>query len=154
MAQITEGVGARVLADEVYLDSVPGAPPRPAGARSLVCITTSSLTKSYGLAGLRCGWVIAAPPVAEAVRPARDIVDGTGAFPAVRLSALARGLLDPNRRAVLAFLASRREIEYVPPAGGTVVFPMLRGVGDASPFANRFATEYEVGVVPGRFLYN
>jgi len=163
VARLADQVGARVLVDEVYLDSVAGPPRRPAGARSPVFITTSSLTKSYGLAGLRCGWVIAAPQVAEQVRRARDIVDGSGAFPAERLSvvafeqldrlaARARGILDPNRRVVLEFLSSRAELEYVPPAGGTVVFPRMRGVDDASSFVDRLASHYEVGVVPGRYF--
>ena len=88
------GVGARVLVDEVYLDTACAGPRRPAAARSPVFVTTSSLTKSYGLSGLRCGWVIASPDVAERVRRARDVVDGSGAFPAEHLSVLAFSQLD------------------------------------------------------------
>lgn len=162
VGRIAEGVGARVLVDEVYLDSVPGTT-RPAGARSPVFVTTSSLTKSYGLSGLRCGWVIASPDVAEKVRRARDIVDGSGAFPAERLSVLAfaqldrlaaraAGILEPNRRLLVDFLASRPEFEFVPPSGGTVAFPRLRGVEDATGFVERLTRDYDTGVVPGSFF--
>lgn len=163
VGRIAERHGARVLVDEVYLDSAGDGPVRPAAARSPVFITTSSLTKSYGLAGLRCGWVVAVPVVAEAVRRARDIVDGTGSFPAERLSVLAfslldrlaaraRAILDANGRAVRQFLASRGELEFVLPSAGTVVFPRIRGLEDAARFIETLAREYETGVVPGRFF--
>ena len=143
IGRIAERHGARVLVDEVYLDTAAFAPARPAAARSPVFISTSSLTKSYGLAGLRCGWVIAAPEVAEAVRRARDIVDGSGAFPTERLSVLAFSMLDrlaaraqriltANGRAVREFLASRPDLEAVPAAGGhrrLPAHPRRRGCG-------------------------
>jgi aspartate/methionine/tyrosine aminotransferase len=162
VGRIAERQGAHVLVDEVYLDSAARAT-RPAATRSPVFISTSSLTKSYGLAGLRCGWVLAAPDVAEAVRRARDIVDGTGAFAAEKLSVLAfsmldrlaaraRRLLDANGARVRAFLASRDDLECVQPDAGTVVFPRLRGVADAGPFIDRLGREYQTDVVPGRFF--
>ena len=163
VGRIAERHGARVLVDEVYLDSAGDGPVRPAAARSPVFITTSSLTKSYGLAGLRCGWVVADPVVAEAVRRARDIVDGTGSFPAERLSVLAfslldrlaaraRAILDANGGAVRQFLASRGELAFVLPSAGTVVFPRIRGLEDATRFIETLARDYETGVVPGRFF--
>jgi aspartate/methionine/tyrosine aminotransferase len=163
IGRAAERVGARVLVDEVYLDAAAGNHRGPAGARSPAFVTTCSLTKSYGLAGLRCGWVIAEPAVAERVRRARDVVDGSGSFPAERLSVLAfqhldrlaaRALtmLETNRTLTLDFLASRPEIEFVPPDGGTVVFPRLKGVTDASAFVDRLARDYDTGIVPGSFF--
>jgi aspartate/methionine/tyrosine aminotransferase len=163
IGRIAERHGARVLVDEVYLDTAAFGPARPAAARSPVFISTSSLTKSYGLGGLRCGWAIAAPDVAEAVRRARDIVDGSGAFPTERLSVLAFSMLDRlaaraqrilavNGRAVREFLASRSDLDVVTPRAGTVVFPRIRGVQDAGPFVERLAREFGVDVVPGRFF--
>jgi aspartate/methionine/tyrosine aminotransferase len=163
VGRIAERHGARVLVDEVYLDTAAAKPPRPAAARSQVFISTNSLTKSYGLAGLRCGWVIAAPDVAEAVRRARDIVDGSGPFPTERLSVLAFSMLDrlaaraqriltANGRAVREFLASRPDLDVVPPQAGTVVFPRIRGVEDAGPLVERLARDFDTDVVPGRFF--
>ena len=163
VGRVAEGVGAHVLVDEVYLDSVPGPARRPAAARAPAFITTSSLTKSYGLAGLRCGWVIAAPDITERVYRARDIVDGTGSFPAERLSLLAfghldrlaaraRSILDPNLALVRAFVASRPGLACVEPGGGTTVFPRLRHAADAAPFVERLALAHDTGVVPGHFF--
>jgi len=163
VGRIAERNGARVLVDEVYLDTAVAGAVRPAAAKSPVFISTSSLTKSYGLAGLRCGWVLAHPRVAESVARARDIVDGTGAFPAERLSVLAFSLLDrlaarsrrllgANGRTMHAFLESQPTLECVWPSAGTVVFPRIRGVADAGPFVERLAREFETDVVPGRFF--
>ncbi len=163
IGRIAERHGARVLMDEVYLDTAAATPARPAAARSPVFISTNSLTKGYGLAGLRCGWVVAAPDVAEAARRARDIVDGSGPFPTERLAVVAFSMLDhlaaraqriltANGRAVREFLASRPDLEVVPPQAGTVVFPRIRGVEDAGPFVERLARDFETDVVPGRFF--
>ena len=175
VGRIAERAGAHVLVDEVYLDSVNAVRSGPAEGRMEATlrpaallgdrfITTNSLTKSYGLAGLRCGWALASPEVAERIRRARDIVDGTGAFPTDRiavaafehldrLAARARSILEPNFALARNFLDGRREqFEYVAPAGGTVVFPRLRGQTDAAPFIDRLFREAGVGVVPGRFF--
>jgi aspartate/methionine/tyrosine aminotransferase len=174
VGRLADRVGAYVLVDEVYLDSTFGgtaARPepfdpraaRPAAMLGDRLITTSSLTKSYGLAGFRCGWAIASPEVAERIRRARDIVDGTGVLPAERMSvvafdhldrlaARARSILEPNFALVRTFFDRHPRIEYVVPAGGTVVFPRLRGVADAAPFIERLMGEESVGVVPGRFF--
>ncbi len=164
VGRLAERVGAHVLVDEVYLDSSFGLSDlRPAACLSDRFITTSSLTKSYGLAGLRCGWALASPDVAERVRRARDIVDGTGVFPSERMSivafqhldrlaARARSILEPNVALVRTFLDGHPVLEYVEPAGGTVLFPRLRGQADAGPFVDRLFREEGVGVVPGRFF--
>jgi len=163
VAELAESAGVRVLVDEVYLDSVYENRPPLASSISDVFISTSSLTKSYGLAGLRAGWVIAAPDVAEAIRRARDVVDAVGSYPSDRLATLAfqqldqfiaraRALLEPNLATVLEFAQSRPELEWIPPAGGTVGFPRIRGVDDTSPFVDMMLDDYETGLVPGRFF--
>ena len=161
-ARIAEAHGAHVLVDEVYLDaSHPEM--RPAATLGDRFISTSSLTKSYGLSSLRCGWAIASPAVAERIRRARDVIDGNGAIPAERLATLAfaqidrlieraRSLLTANTRTAASFLDAAPELEYVDPNGGTVVFPRLRGVTDASRFVERLGKEYDLAVAPGHFF--
>jgi len=162
VGRMAEAAGAHVLVDEVYQDAGATAA-GPAAARGDVFITTSSLTKSYGLAALRCGWTISSPALAERFRRARDVIDGTGSIVAERLSVLAfsrldvlharaRALLDTNLRLVRAFLASRPELEWIDPAAGTVVFPRLRGTDDTTPLAECLLRDHETAVVPGRFF--
>ena len=88
-ATLAERHGCYVLADEIYLDAVPGPPPAVAATLSPRIVTTSSLTKAYGLAGLRCGWALADAALCEEIRRARDLVDGSGSVLAERAAAVA-----------------------------------------------------------------
>jgi aspartate/methionine/tyrosine aminotransferase len=162
VGDIARDRGAHVLVDEVYLDST-GRGIEPAARLGEPFISTSSLTKSYGLSGLRCGWIISSPAIAERLRRARDVVDGTGSIVSERLSVVAfqhlamlrsraRELLARNRAIIDAFLDARQDLEHVPPHGGTVVFPRIRGIADTSDFADRLLQQRETAVVPGRFF--
>ncbi len=162
IGRIAEAAGAHVLVDEVYQDAM-DATLRPAATLGDVFITTSSLTKSYGLAALRCGWTISSPQIAERIRRARDVVDGTGSIVTERISVVAfsqldrlldraRRLLDANMPLVRAFMETRNDLEWIDPGGGTVAFPRIRGVEDTMEFATRLLRERETAVVPGRFF--
>lgn len=163
VGEIAEGVGARVLVDEVYLESVPGEVQPPAAGISPTFVSTSSLTKAYGLSGLRAGWTLASTEVVEKVRRVRDLVDGVGAFPSELLALIAfenlpslreraRGILGPNFRLLREFVESRDDLEWVPPEGGSVGFPRIPGVEDSSPFVETLRETHDTGVVPGRFF--
>jgi aspartate/methionine/tyrosine aminotransferase len=162
IGRIAERAGAHVLVDEVYLDAS-DAPSPPAATLGDAFLSTSSLTKSYGLAGLRCGWILSSAATAERLRRARDVVDGTGPIVTERLAALAfqqlerlitrsKTLLHQNGALVREFLASRPELAWVEPRGGTVVFPRLRDAADSTTFADRLLRERETAIVPGRFF--
>src|SRR5262249_54323697 len=58
IGELAHDVGARVLVDEVYRDILFEDAPPVAASLGAQFITTSSLTKSYGLNGLRCGWIL------------------------------------------------------------------------------------------------
>jgi len=173
VGRIAAAQGAHVLVDEVYLDAsaaVPenrdaadAAPTLTAAGRGDVFLTTSSLTKSYGLAGLRCGWILSSAAVAERLRRARDVIDGSGSIVTERLATLAFSQLDRliarsaallavNGALVRTFLHARSELEVVEPRGGTVVFPRLRDVADTSRFADRLLNERATAIVPGHFF--
>jgi aspartate/methionine/tyrosine aminotransferase len=171
---MAEAAGVHVLVDEVYLDVTNLLRDRPANRApaaghytpaALVgdrLISISSLTKSYGLSGLRCGWVVAEPSVAERVRRVRDVIDNIGAAPADRISALAFSQIDPlgarakqlvstNLELVRAFLA-RYPLEIAAPPEATIVFPRIPGVKDCGPFVQRVFEEHGVALAPGSFF--
>lgn len=161
IGRIAARAGAHVLVDEVYRD-VTGSDAAPAASRGDVFITTSSLTKSYGLSGLRCGWAVASGPLTYRLRRARDIVDGTGSIVTERLATLAfeqlegltaraRDIFSRNSALLREFLAGRRELEWVPPVG-TVAFPRITGMADTTAFADRLMRERRTAVVPGAFF--
>jgi aspartate/methionine/tyrosine aminotransferase len=160
--------GVQILVDEAYLDIArlmhadPDAFPRAAsvGAR---LISTSSLTKSYGLNGLRCGWAVGPAGTGQKLRRTRDVIDGVGAAPLDRLSALAftrlaalgeraRQHATHNRDITLDFLRAQPRLELLTPPHATILFPRLRGTDDASAFADRAAADFDVTVAPGRFF--
>jgi aspartate/methionine/tyrosine aminotransferase len=159
---MAEQVGAHVLVDEVYLDMVDPSRP-PAATMDDHFITTSSLTKSYGLAGLRCGWALSSEPVAERLRKIREIVDGGGSIVTERLGVLAfehldrlveraQQLLTVNGKLVRNMLSGQQGLEWVDPAAGTVVFPRIAGLTDTTRFAERLLSERQTAIVPGRLF--
>lgn len=163
LGEVAESVGAKVLVDEVYLDALAEVDRTPAALRGATFVSTNSLTKSFGLSGLRIGWVLADHRTAERVRRARDVVDAVGSVPSERLAVLAferfdallaraRGILEPNGARLRAFVESRPELSWVRPAGGAVAFPRLVDTADAEPFVRMARADYEVGVTPGRFF--
>lgn len=163
VGDIARSVGARVLVDEVYLDALEGVDEVPAATRDDVFVSTNSLTKSYGLAGLRVGWMIADPLTAERALRARDVVDAVGSIPSEALGVLAfahlddllaraRGVLGPGAATFRDFVHGRPELEWLQPIGGAVGFPRLRGADDADSFVDMAARSFDVGVTPGRLF--
>lgn len=162
IGEMARSAGTRVLADEVYLDAVFPRAPRSAFHLGEHFVTTSSLTKVYGLSGLRCGWVLAAPALAERMWRLNDLFGAIPAHPAERLSVIAldhleriaaraRTLLEANRRLLERFLDSREDLRAVRPACGTTVFPRLLR-GEVEKLCALLREKYETSVVPGRFF--
>jgi len=157
---LANAVGAKVVVDEVYRDALSGVDTTPAAVLSDTFVSINSLTKSYGLPGLRLGWIIADPATTERARRVRDLVEGTGPIPVERMGvvavgqmdrllARARAILEPNFAALAAFVESRQELAWVRPAGGTVAFPRLVVGSDTDAFVQVAYQEFGVGVVPG-----
>jgi len=162
LGELGQRRGFSVLIDEVYLDTVEGKNAAPAAARRPAFVSTNSLTKAYGLTALRCGWSIASPETAEAIRRARDVADVHSAIPADRLSVVAfrnlpalreraRRILADNRELWLAFASRTPALEWIPP-DGSVVFPRFRDGREAAAFASRLFDRHRVAVAPGSFF--
>jgi histidinol-phosphate aminotransferase len=61
-----------VVVDEAFADSVPGEPASLAGDLDVPgLVVVRSFTKTWGLAGLRVGYLLAAPPLVERLRAAQ-----------------------------------------------------------------------------------
>jgi len=162
VGEIAATVGARVLVDEVYLETLFDQPQRSAFHLGPNFIVTSSLTKAYGLSGIRCGWILAQPELVQRMWQIVDFTYGSPVHPAERLGVIAlenldrirdraRLLLETNRSLVNAFLASHAEFECEPSRFGTTVFPRMRS-GCAADFVNTLRDEFETSVVPGDFF--
>jgi aspartate/methionine/tyrosine aminotransferase len=162
VGEIARSLGAHVLVDEVYLEACFDSPWQSAIHLGSNFIVTSSLTKAYGLTALRCGWVFAAPALAERMWRINDLYGASSPYPTDLLSvvaldqlpqirARAKKLLDTNRALLKTFLASRKDLLAIWPEAGTIIFPQLSS-GHADAFCQLLREKYETGVVPGRFF--
>ena len=168
LGEEAQRVGARVLVDEVYLEML-FDPNAPFAARigeafgpENPFIVTSSLTKLYGLSGLRSGWIIAAPELARRIWLLNDLFAATAPHVPELMSVWAfehldqfrqrsRNLLEANRPIMDAFLDSRDDLECFRPVGGSVFFPRLKR-GESEKFFQVLRDKYETTVVPGSFF--
>jgi hypothetical protein len=162
IARIADRVGARVLVDEVYLDFVYSRGARTATRISANVLTTSSVTKVYGLDGLRLGWILAEPALAERIRRLNDLFSVNTAHPSERIAlraleraddlvAEANVLLSRNVELVDAFVRAHDDLSWVKPRAGTVGLVQVADV-DVDALVDRLHAEFEVAVVPGRFF--
>ncbi|HEX8089947.1 MAG TPA: aminotransferase class I/II-fold pyridoxal phosphate-dependent enzyme [Blastocatellia bacterium] len=162
VGEIARSVGARVIVDEVYLEAMFDEAQPSAIRLGKEFVVTASLTKAYGLSGLRCGWALAEPSLAKKMWRLNDLFGVIASHPAERLSVIAlanlgkvaaraKSLLETNRAAVERFLDSRDDIEAVRPRFGTVVSPLLKR-GSVDELCGLLREKYETTVVPGRFF--
>lgn len=162
VGEIAAKSGARVLVDEVYLETLFDQPWRSAFHAGPNFVVTSSLTKAYGLSGIRCGWILAQPELAQRMWQIVDFTYGVPVHPAELLALLvlnnldqvrnrARTLLETNRALVNAFLATHPQLDCPVSYFGTTVFPRLR-IGNASDFVAMLREKFETSAVPGDFF--
>ena len=162
IGDIARGAGARVLVDEVYLDFVYENTPKTAYHLGRQFVATNSLTKVYGLSGLRCGWILAEPDLARSMWRLNDLFGSIAAYPAELLSAVAfehlpeirdrgRRVVEADRAALAAFLDEQPAVTAVRTGFGTTAFLRLRNES-ADAFLTRLRAEYETSAVPGRFF--
>src|SRR5262249_18415982 len=153
IGEIALGVGARVLVDEVYLDAIFDRAPRTSFHLGNEFVVTSSLTKVYGLSGLRCGWILAEPELALKMWRLNDLFGVIPAHSAELLSIVAltnldriakrsRSVIETNQRSLNSFFAGQTALEWQKHEYGTVSFPRLRS-GKVDELAALLIDEYE-----------
>ena len=156
--------GALLYADEVYrglsLSSVAGQP----SAWEITpgeCVVVGSLSKTYGLPGLRIGWLVAPEHVRTGVRRMRAY---TSISPSVLSEEMAVRVLDAGAELLAAQRSHVRRnlahmeafvqeetnrLSWVPPVEGTVGFVRYASQLPSSEFARRLAEQWRTLVVPG-----
>jgi len=155
-------VGAHVLVDEVYLDAVYEGTPRTAFHLGPEFLVTSSLTKVYGLSGLRCGWILARPELARRMKSLNNLYGSVPVHAGELLSVAAfaqldaireraRRILEADRALLREFLARQTAVSAVATEWGTTAFLRLRK-GKVDEFLARLRSEYETSAVAGRFF--
>jgi aspartate/methionine/tyrosine aminotransferase len=165
IGDIARSVGALVLVDEVYLDAVYEGTPRTSFHLGPEFVVTSSLTKIYGVSGLRCGWILARPDLAWKMRRLDDLYSATPVHPGELLGVAAfkhldllrekaRRIVEADRKLLRDFLAQQTALSAVWTEWGTTSFMRLsRDSGsNADVFLERLRAQFETSAVPGRFF--
>jgi len=163
VGELAARVGARVIVDEVYLDALFERAPRSAFALDPErFVVTSSLTKAYGLGGLRCGWIVADPSSARRIWRLNDLFASVPSHAAEKLSvvaldhlapiaARAKALLDGNRAMLQRFFDGRGDLDVPRLPAGMIAFPRLRR-GSVDVLCAVLRDKHDTTVVPGRFF--
>jgi aspartate/methionine/tyrosine aminotransferase len=162
IGDLARSVGAHVLVDEVYLEAVYTNTPKSAFHLGPGFVVTNSLTKVYGLSGLRCGWILAHPDLARTMWRLIDLFYSIPAHPAELLSVVALENLDPiqesarkivetDRAALQEFLTHQPKVSAPHTEFGTTSILRLTQ-HNAEQFLTRLRAEQETSAVPGHFF--
>lgn len=167
MREIVEACAANgtlVLVDEVYVDHLkPGDGDESAFSLGDNVVVTNSLTKVYGLSGLRFGWAVGPTKLLSTMLDLIDIVDPE--LPTVtqnmahralenlaRLRPLARRLHEQNWPIVKEWADARDNVEYFHPPGGITLWLRIKGISETGNFATVARNDYGVLIVPGEYF--
>jgi aspartate/methionine/tyrosine aminotransferase len=155
-----------LLVDETYRDlSYDGRLPLAASLGKHV-ISVSSLSKAYGIPGIRIGWLIASDPqLQEVFLAAKEQISICGSVidEWIAEQVLARrseilestlGEMRERRQLVAEWIEGEPLLEWVRPRGGVVCFPHMRSEppGGTAGFHRRLLEEYGTYVGPGHWF--
>lgn len=153
---------AYLVWDAAFAELTYESPPLPDPVlRSDRVLSIGTLSKAYGLPGLRVGWCFAVPELLARLVETRDHMT-LHLSPLVELvaeHAVRAGdrLVHPrleqarrNRRLVAEWIDQQEGVvEWVPPKGGVCGFVRLAALEDVEAFCHRLGREFGVLLVPG-----
>ena len=163
MADVLDRVHAYLLVDEVYLECLFRDQARSCVHAGLNVVTTNSLTKAYGLDGLRAGWILGPVALVERAGRINDLMTNNSVAPGEQMALAAfrhlraidrraHDILDPNLARVREWFERESRLHAAMPEGGNVVFPRLPARVDSDRLTARLMERYSTLVVPGRFF--
>jgi aspartate/methionine/tyrosine aminotransferase len=164
VAELAAEHGLVIFSDEVYrgLEHVPSARLPAAAERYERALSLGSVSKAYGLPGLRTGWLVCRDPLLlERVKQLKLYTTICSSAPSEQLAALAlrhaEALIGESRELLLANLPlveallerHAAELEWVAPSGGPIGFPRVLGDCDVRAFCEQTAERAGVLLLPG-----
>jgi aspartate/methionine/tyrosine aminotransferase len=164
IVRLSDQFGAWILADEVYQGAEVDGDPTPSfwGRYERVLIT-NSLSKAYGLPGLRTGWVVGPEALVGelwgrtdyttiCVTSVSDYLASIALRPEVRRKILARtrDIIHTNLGRLTDWIDAQGELfSYRSPDAGAICYMRYNAPVNSSQFAERLRVEKDVLVVPG-----
>ena len=163
MAGFLARVKGYLLVDEVYLECLFGPRAESCVHAGPNVVVTNSLTKAYGLDGLRAGWILGPPALVARAGRINDLMTNNSVAAGERMALAAfrrlrdidrraHRLLDPNLARLRRYFAAEPRLKAWTPDGGNVAFPRVPSRVDADRLAAHLLKRYSTLVVPGRFF--
>jgi hypothetical protein len=160
--ELAERRSVWLLCDEVFRDADTGATGTFA-ALGPRWIATSSLTKVYGLGGLRLGWVAGGDEVLARCAAVQNGLSVTPALPSIALALELVPHLDALRARTHRLLAANharwnervgRGVPFTTPDGarGTTAWALFPAAGQGDAFATFASQRFGLALTPGRFF--
>lgn len=161
---LAERYGAWILSDEVYQGAELDGEQTPSfWGRTDRVLVTNSLSKAYGLPGLRLGWVLGPTDIMEAmwgrtdyttIAPANlsDTLACIALEPSTREKILSRtrGILNENMGLLTEWMDGQNgRYTYRRPDAGAICYARYDTPVNSTEFAEKLRTEMDLLVVPG-----
>ncbi|PXA86946.1 aspartate aminotransferase [Nostoc sp. 3335mG] len=166
LVSLAEERGCLLLVDETYRDlALTAKLPLAAGLGKHV-ISVASLSKAYGVPGIRVGWIINTDPaLKEIFLAAKEQISICGSvineWVAEEILVKRKAFLEPTLaewrsrlERVAEWIAGEEYLEWVRPAGGVVCFPRMRKQppGGTEGFYRRLLQDHGAYVGPGHWF--
>lgn len=160
---LCEERGIRLLSDEVYrgLELDPPRTLTQAADMSPTAVSINVMSKSYGLPGLRVGWIACRDhTLLEAMERHKHYTSICNAGPSELLAAIAlaagdqiharnKAIIAENLPMLEAFFSRHGDLfEWAPPDGGCVAFPRYRGAEGVEAFCHELVETEGVLLLP------
>ena len=163
LAELAEERNIYVLVDEIFLDGGYNSPLSSFGLPQV--IITSSMTKIYGVGGLRTGWIIAPEEIAKQCQHAKSHTTGCSPYISEILSShllryAKEQLLDryqsiskQNLSIVKKWMQKQHQfLDWIEPDGGVVCFLKYNSDIPSVTLCLQLMHTYGVLVVPGLYF--
>jgi len=143
---LAESSGAWLLVDETYRGLTHGESLPSASTLTDRAVAVSSMSKTFGIPGIRMGWATTtSPEMAELLLAAKEqiVITGSALDEAVAAHALAnadrllaetRAMMRSHLKIVTEWIDAEPLISWVAPSGGVVCFPRLAEDADPEVF--------------------
>jgi len=165
---VADRAGAKVWVDEVFRGITVDSNPATASVRDLdqSTISSGSMSKSFGLSGLRVGWIAAPKEVLDSLWHIRYYTTVCAATIDQQIAALAhrfrdvilarnQAIVDENFGVLQEWMAEKHDIfDWVKPLGGPITFPKFIPDVDTDEFCLQLAEKYSVLVPPGNYTFD
>jgi aspartate/methionine/tyrosine aminotransferase len=164
VVKAVEAAGSRLLLDETYREMAFSRPLPMAASLSPRAISVSSISKTYGVPGLRTGWLVTSDAkLRETFLAAKEQIVICGSTIDEELGArilerrltllpIIRTTIQKHLAIVDSWIKNEQSLEWVRPEGGVACFPRVRGKLDLGRFYRTLNEKHKTHVGPGHWF--